>query len=95
MLTGKKFVYILVLCFLSAALPPSYLVAQEVSTTSSDQQEIESTTGNAAPEKVPHITVDAVTYDAGEIYEGKPITHTFKVKNTGTAKLTIKNVKAG
>ena len=85
MRTEKKYVFILSLCFLIAALFPSYPGAQEA----------ESTPGSTAPEKVPHIAIDAAVYDAGEIYEGEKIVHAFTVKNTGTAELNIKDVKAG
>ena len=95
MLTEKKYVFILSLCFLTAVLCSPFLGAQEVKTAPSDQQEAESTPGNTAPEQVPHIAIDAANYDAGEIYEGETIVHSFILKNTGTAELTIKDVKAG
>jgi hypothetical protein len=95
MRTEKKYVFILSLCFLIAALFPSYPGAQEAAATPSDQQEAESTPGNTSPDKVPHIAIDAATYDVGEIYEGETIVHAFTVKNTGTAELSIKDVKAG
>ncbi len=79
MLTGKRYVFVLMCCFLTAALFSSHLGAQEVTDTLS----------------VPHIAIDAAEYDAGEIYEGETIVHSFTVKNTGTAELTIKDVKAG
>ena len=46
-------------------------------------------------EEQPTISFDNTTYDAGEVYEGDTVTHTFTVKNTGTAVLNIKNVKPG
>ena len=95
MLTEKKYAFIPLLCFLTAALFLSYTGTQEVAATPSDQQEAESTPGNTTGEKVPHIAVAAADYDVGEIYEGETIVHVFTVKNTGTAELTIKNVKAG
>jgi hypothetical protein len=93
--TGKKYVFILSLCFLITALFSPYPGAQEVAATPSDQQEAESTPGSTNPEKVPHIAIDAANYNVGEIYEGETIVHTFTVTNTGTAELTIKDVKAG
>ena len=95
MLTEKKYVFILSLCFLTAALFSPFSGVQEVQAAPSDQLEAESTPGNTAPEQVPHIAVDAANYDAGEIYEGETIVHSFTVKNTGTAELSIKDVKAG
>jgi hypothetical protein len=46
-------------------------------------------------EEQPTISFENTTYDAGEVWEGNIVTHTFTVKNTGTALLTIKNVKPG
>jgi len=85
MRTEKISVVILSLCFLIAALFPSFTGAQEP----------ESTPGDTSPAKVPHIVIDAAQYDVGEIYEGETIVHAFTVKNTGTAELSIKDVKAG
>lgn len=45
--------------------------------------------------KQPQITIDAPNYDFGKIYEGEKISHNFTIKNTGTAELTIKDVKPG
>ena len=45
--------------------------------------------------KKPQITIDAPNYDFGEIHEGDKIIHDFTIKNTGTAELTIKDVKPG
>jgi hypothetical protein len=71
-----------ILCFLNVILSLNYLWAQETSKKiQSDQQ--------------PQITIDSALYDAGKIDEGKKIIHAFTIKNTGTAELTIKDVKAG
>jgi hypothetical protein len=95
MFPEKKYTFILTVCFLTVALFSSYTGAQEVAAPPSDQQEVESTPGKTAPEKVPHIAIDAPVYDVGEIYEGETIDHSFIVTNTGTAELAIKDVKAG
>jgi len=85
MRTEKKYVFILSLCFLIAALFPSYTGAQEA----------ESTPGDTSPDKVPRLAIDAAKFDAGAVYEGQTVVHAFTVKNTGTAELSIKDVKAG
>jgi len=54
-----------------------------------DQQTL-GTSGNQ-----PHITIDPSYYDAGEVWEGNAVVHAFTVKNTGTAQLTIEQVKPG
>ena len=43
----------------------------------------------------PRISFDATTHDAGEVWEGDVVSHSFVVKNTGTAELTINKVKPG
>ena len=45
--------------------------------------------------KQPAIAFDAIQFDAGEVWEGDTVSHTFIVKNTGKAELTISNVKPG
>ena len=79
MLTGKRFVFILMLSFLTAAYYSAPLGAQEASDTPA----------------VPRIAIDAAEYNAGEVYEGETVSHSFKLKNTGTGELTIKDVRAG
>ena len=49
----------------------------------------------AASSGQPSISFDAVTHDAGEVWEGDVVDHDFIVKNTGTAELVIKSVKPG
>jgi len=45
--------------------------------------------------KQPAISFDSNQFDAGEVWEGDIVTHSFTVKNTGKAELTISNVKPG
>ena len=40
----------------------------------------------------PKLVVDKVDFDFGKVTEGKPLSHTFKLKNEGSAELVIKNV---
>ncbi len=57
---------------------------------SGNKQSDKSTTGDQ-----PHLSIDPSSHNVGEIWEGEDIIHSFIVKNTGTATLDIKNVKAG
>ena len=61
----------------------------------SGKQKAESTQEQVPTKNHAQISLDSTHYDAGEIWEGKEIVHTFTVKNTGTAQLNIKKVRAG
>ena len=79
-----------VICF-----PPCPGAQESSEKKPSNQSEAAKTPENVSEEKQPHLTLDAATYDVGDIYEGETVSHSFKVKNTGTAELTIKDVRAG
>ncbi len=49
----------------------------------------------AAAIRGPAIFIPQPTFNAGEIIEGKTLTHTFIIKNRGSQDLVIKNVKPG
>jgi glutathione peroxidase len=46
----------------------------------------------AQDSKAPKVKVDATEYNFGAVKEGDTISHTFKIKNEGTAELVIHNV---
>lgn len=46
-------------------------------------------------EKLPEIFLETSEYDAGEVYEGTSVTHSFIIKNKGKGDLLIKKVKPG
>ena len=82
---------VLTLCFMTSSL-----WAEEGSkTVVSGQQKKSIPQEQVRPEDQPMISFDATTYEAGEVREGDTINHAFKVKNTGTAPLEIKQVKPG
>ena len=68
---------------------PSFTV-KGANITPVKQASDKSTTGDQ-----PHLSIDPSSHNVGEIWEGEDIIHSFIVKNTGTALLDIKNVKAG
>jgi len=45
-----------------------------------------------AAEAAPHAAVGETSFDFGKITEDRPLTHTFVIKNTGTAPLHIEDV---
>ena len=96
MFTGKKCVFIVMLCFLTTLLFVPCIGAQESSEkTPPNPSGPESTGGKVSEGNQPHMTIDAADYDAGELHEGARIVHAFTIKNTGTAELVIEEVKAG
>ena len=88
---------LLLFCFLATSLSFRPVSAEEgmikatvkKKTVETIQEEPQSS------EEQPAISFDNTAYDAGEVWEGNVVTHTFTVKNTGTAVLAIKNVKPG
>ena len=82
----KKCIYLSTAVFLAAALfPCNNLWAEEKAETPAA----------AGKQDQPHISLNATQFDAGEVDEGAVIVHSFTVKNTGTAPLSIEKVKAG
>ncbi len=50
----------------------------------------------AAPEGgTPRLVIATPVYDAGEVWEGDTVTHSFVVRNTGNGTLAINQVKPG
>ena len=93
----KKYLYLFITCCFVIASYALHLGATEeklegkttgVEKDTSQQEQI--TTQNQ-----PRISFDSTHYNAGELWEGSKISHTFIIKNTGTAQLTIEKVKAG
>jgi len=54
-----------------------------------------STKAKPSGENQPVISIDARQFDAGEVWEGDVVIHSFIVKNTGKSELNISNVKPG
>lgn len=96
------FSLLMILCFLATSLSFRPVSAEEgMIKTTVKKKKVETIpeepqSSEAQPSKEqPTISFDNTTYDAGEVWEGNIVTHTFTVKNTGTAVLNIKNVKPG
>ena len=96
MFTEKKCFIMIMFCFLATLLFFPLLGAQEPSEKTPSQLSASENTKENVPEgEQPQITVGEATYDVGDINEGETIFHSFTIKNTGTAELSIKDVKAG
>lgn len=90
------FSFLLIVCFLATSLSFRPVSAEEgMIKATVKKKKVETTQDQSSEENQPTISFDNTTYDAGEVWEGDTVSHTFAVKNTGTAVLTIKNVKPG
>ena len=95
------FSLLMIMCFLATSLSFRPVSAEEglIKATVKKKKVVENTPEQSPEEQSskeqPTIFFDKTTYDAGEVYEGDIVTHSFSVKNTGTAVLNIKNVKPG
>ena len=92
----RCFSFLIILCFLAIPLSFHTLCAEEgLIKATVKPKEVESNQQQSSEENQPTISFDNITYDAGDVWEGDTVSHTFTVKNTGTAVLNIKNVKPG
>ena len=93
--TPTCFSLLMILCFLATSLSFHPVNAEEgMIKATVKKKEVESTQEQSSAEQ-PTISFDTTTYDAGEVWEGDTVSHSFTVKNTGTAVLNINNVKPG
>ena len=87
MFDKKNYFYLIVVfCFMTATLPFHVWAEEGSKKVASDQQDAESQL---------QISFDSRYYNVGEVWEGDKVSHTFTVKNTGTAELNIHKVKPG
>ena len=90
------FSLLLIVCFLATSLSFRPVSAEEgMIKATVKKKEAETTQEQSSEADQPTISFDNITYDAGDVWEGDTVSHTFTVKNTGTAVLNIKNVKPG
>ena len=92
--TGKTYVYLKTIFELNKRygftkfiiVVPSIAIKEGTKkTASAEQKKVESQKENAPLKDQPQISFDTTRYDVGEVREGERISHTFIVKNTGTA----------
>ena len=93
------FIFLMITCFLATWLSFSPVIAEEgIIKATVKKKEVETSqenSPNSSQENQPQISINSSTYDAGEVWEGDTVSHSFTVKNTGTAVLNIKSVKPG
>jgi len=97
MISLKKHLSLTITCsFLTLLCFTHYLWSQETpKKIASEEQKGKITPKENSEQNQPHLTITDIQYNAGDVYEGNEIAHSFAVKNTGTAELLIKDVKAG
>jgi hypothetical protein len=93
---AKKYLCVIaLLCALTISLSFRLWAECEVEKPVSNQQHDKSMQEQMPTQNQPKISFDYFNYDAGEVYEGENVIHTFTVKNTGTAQLEIERVNTG
>jgi hypothetical protein len=103
MLRNKRSLCLLIAVFFVAnflVLPQLYAQKPKINVTVTpkseiDKQKVESQKGKTSGGNQPSILIEQRIFDAGDVWEGDMVTHSFIVKNTGKAELNISNVKPG
>jgi len=108
MLRNKpSFCLLIIVCFIAnfLVLPQLHAQGPKINVTVTPKSEAQSP--KAVSPKVPEtpkvkasgnqpvLFIEQRQYDAGEVWEGDIVSHSFIVKNTGKAELNISNVKPG
>ena len=88
---------LIIACFLATSLSFRPFSAEEgiIKSVTVKEKKSENTKSQSSKKDQPRISFETTTFDAGEVWEGDTVTHSFAVKNTGTAVLNIKSVKPG
>jgi len=76
-------------------LPGDSFAGQKENTPSESIQTKEAGTDKGETTAVPAMVLKNNEYDAGEVYEGDPVSHAFIIKNRGKGDLVIQSVKPG
>ncbi len=91
----KWLVCFLIVAFCSGVLSITPSVSQEKKAISTKKDGVKKQQTEAASANQPEIVIEAKEYDAGEVYEGDEVVHSFIVKNKGKGELHINKVKPG
>ncbi len=96
MFVTKKCLYLVfMLCFLISSFSFHLLAEEGTKKAAPDRQQDKSQQEQVPAQGHPKISFDSTSYDAGEVWEGDKVSHTFIVKNTGVVQLDIAKVKPG
>ncbi len=96
MSTVKRYVCVIgVFCLLTSLFSFHLWAGESSKKITSSKQKDKNKQAQAPEQDRPRISFDSKVYDAGDVWEGDVVTHSFTVKNTGTAELVIEKVKAG
>jgi len=91
----KCFCVIVTVCFFTLSFP-FYSWSEEASKRMPPSTPKDKGAHAQVPaQKHPQLSLDSTSYNAGEVWENEKVSHSFTVKNTGTALLNIKKVKPG
>ena len=93
--TRKCLYLVFMLCFLISSFSFHLLAEEATKKAAPNRKQDKSQQEQVSAQGHPKISFDSTSYDAGEVWEGDKVSHTFNVKNTGTSQLDIEKVKAG
>ncbi len=91
----KWLVCFLIVTFCSGILSLTPSVSQEKTAISTKKDGAKKQQPKEDSANQPKIVIEAKKYDAGEVYEGAEVVHSFIVKNKGKGELHINKVKPG
>jgi len=91
----KWLVCFFIVAFYSGTLSLTPTVAQKKKAIATPKDGVKKQQTEAVSANQPEIVIERKDYDAGEVYEGAEVVHSFIVKNKGKGELLINKVKPG
>lgn len=95
MLRVKRMTGVLLLALVMSAVPWTAARADQSAQVAVQQDQGKSTVDQVPAAGHPEMFIGSRSYDAGEVWEGTDVVHTFIVENRGTAQLDITKVSPG
>ena len=84
-----------IVIFFLGIVPLSPSFAQEKTAIATKKEGVKKQPSEAASANQPEIRIETKEYEAGEVYVGNEVVHSFIVKNKGKGELLINKVKPG